>query len=196
MTVSRRAAKQALRERILTNRTQLQPAALVEAANRICDVMLETPEVAAATRIAAYISVGREPGTGPLIEALSAAGVEILLPIRLVGGDVDWAVYEGPRSLVPAARGLLQPRGTALGPTAISTVGVIVAPGLAADRYGGRLGRGGGSYDRVLARADIHAFSCILLHDGEVLDMPVPQEPHDVPVDAAATPTGLHRFHG
>jgi 5-formyltetrahydrofolate cyclo-ligase len=29
-----------------------------------------------------------------------------------------------------------------------------------------------------------------------VLDMPVPQEPHDVPVDAAATPTGLHRFHG
>jgi 5-formyltetrahydrofolate cyclo-ligase len=34
----------------------------------------------------------------------------------------------------------------------------------------------------------------VLLHDGEVLDMPVPREPHDVPVAAAATPSALHRF--
>jgi 5-formyltetrahydrofolate cyclo-ligase len=34
----------------------------------------------------------------------------------------------------------------------------------------------------------------VLLHDGEVLDMPVPKEPHDVPVAAAATPSALHRF--
>jgi 5-formyltetrahydrofolate cyclo-ligase len=34
----------------------------------------------------------------------------------------------------------------------------------------------------------------VLLYDGEVLDMPVPREPHDVPVVAAATPSALHRF--
>jgi 5-formyltetrahydrofolate cyclo-ligase len=51
-----------------------------------------------------------------------------------------------------------------------------------------RLGRGGGSYDRVLARASA-PFSVALLHDGEVLDT-VPAEAHDRRVRAALTPTG------
>jgi 5-formyltetrahydrofolate cyclo-ligase len=68
----------------------------------------------------------------------------------------------------------------------------VVVPGLAADRRGMRLGRGGGSYDRVLARTG-SAFTVVLLHDGEVVDI-VPADPHDRPVAAAATPGGLIRF--
>jgi 5-formyltetrahydrofolate cyclo-ligase len=70
----------------------------------------------------------------------------------------------------------------------------VLVPGLAVDRRGVRLGRGGGSYDRVLARLVGRAFTCVLLHDGEVLDLPVPRDRHDVPVDAAATPSGLVRL--
>jgi 5-formyltetrahydrofolate cyclo-ligase len=62
----------------------------------------------------------------------------------------------------------------------------MVCPGLAADRSGGRLGRGGGSYDRALART--RARRVLLLHDGEVLDS-VPAQPHDQPVDVIVTPT-------
>lgn len=156
--------------------------------------MLATPEVAAARCVAAYVSVGREPGTGPLIDALRETGVEVLLPILLPDGELDWARYDGPDELIRAARGLLEPTGTPLGPAAVASAEVIVVPGLAADRHGGRLGRGGGSYDRVLARRLRRAFTCMLLHDGELLDMPVPREAHDVPVDAAATPSGLRRF--
>ncbi len=192
-----REAKQALRERILTRRRELDATALASAAARLRDLVRGLPEVAGAPTVAAYVSVGREPGTGPLIEALSDDGIDVLLPVLLPGGDLDWARYAGPQHLVPAARGLLEPDGERLGPDAVTAAPVLLVPGLAVDRRGYRLGRGGGSYDRVLARllaSSPPAFAGVLLHDGEVLDMPVPHEPHDVPVDAAVTPGGVHRL--
>lgn len=197
MTTTVREAKRALRDRILARRSELDATALAKAAGGLRDVVLGLPELAAATTVAAYVSVGREPGTGPLIEALSDDGVSVLLPVLQPDGDLDWASYAGPRGLVPAARGLLEPDGDRLGPAAVTAASVVLVPGLAVDRTGHRLGRGGGSYDRVLARmlaVSPPAFTCVLLHDGEVLDIPVPREPHDVPVDAAATPSGLHRL--
>ncbi|MGH8825539.1 MAG: 5-formyltetrahydrofolate cyclo-ligase [Jiangellaceae bacterium] len=187
-------AKRALRRRVLDTRAELDARALSRAARGLRDVVLAAPEVAAARAVAAYVAVGREPGTGPLIEALSEAEVEVLLPLLEPEGTLDWARYEGPRALVPAARGLLEPAGEPLGPAALTTVDAVIVPGLAVDRAGVRLGRGGGTYDRVLAALAGRAFTCVLLHDGEVLDMPVPREPHDVPVAAAATPSALHRF--
>ncbi|WP_233506907.1 5-formyltetrahydrofolate cyclo-ligase [Jiangella anatolica] len=195
MTTTVREAKRALRGRILARRAELDATALASAAGRLRDVVRGLPEVAAASTVAAYVAVGREPGTGPLVEALSDDGVDVLLPVLLPGGDLDWARYTGPQHLVPAARGLLEPDGDRLGPAAVTAATVLLVPGLAVDRHGHRLGRGGGSYDRVLARmlaVSPPAFACVLLHDGEVLDMPVPREPHDVPVDAAATPSGAH----
>lgn len=187
-------AKSALRHRVRETRAELDALALARAARDLRDVVLAAPEVAAARSVAAYVSVGREPGTGPLIEALSEVGVEVLLPLLQPDGALDWARYDGPRALVPAARGLLEPVGEPLGPGALSSIDAVLVPGLAVDRSGVRLGRGGGSYDRVLAGVAGRAFTCVLLHDGEVLDMPVPKEPHDVPVAAAATPSALHRF--
>jgi 5-formyltetrahydrofolate cyclo-ligase len=187
-------AKRALRHRVLDTRAGLDARALSRAARDLRDVLLPAPEIVAARAVAAYVAVGREPGTGPLIEALSEAGVEVLLPLLQPDGTLDWARYEGPSALVPAPRGLLEPAGEPLGPGALSSVDALIVPGLAVDRSGVRLGRGNGSYDRALATVAGRAFSCVLLHDGEVLDMPVPKEPHDVPVAAAATPSALHRF--
>ncbi len=187
-------AKRALRERVLANRGDLGAADLASTAAAIRDTVLAMPEINAAQRVAAYVAVGREPGTGPLIEALSENGAEVLLPILQSDRDLDWAVYEGPQSLVPAARGLLEPDGPPLGTSAVGAADVIIVPGLAVDRSGWRLGRGGGSYDRVLARVLGSAFTCVALHDGEVIDMPVPREPHDVPVGAAVTASRVHHF--
>lgn len=189
-----RAAKQALRSRIIANRAELSARELGEHARFLRDVVLATDELSTARRVAAYVSVGREPGTGPLLEELSERGVEVLLPLLRPDHDLDWAAYEGPDALGPATRGLLEPTGDPLGVGAVTEADVVLVPALAVDRHGARLGRGGGSFDRILARVAGRSFTCALLHHGELLDMPVPREPHDVPVQAAATPSGLHRL--
>jgi 5-formyltetrahydrofolate cyclo-ligase len=69
-------------------------------------------------------------------------------------------------------------------------------PALAVDGAGTRLGQGGGSYDRALARLGAGARRLVLavVHDDEVLAGPLPREPHDVGVDGALTPSGLVLF--
>jgi 5-formyltetrahydrofolate cyclo-ligase len=141
--------------------------------------------------IAAYAPVGREPGGPDLPETLAAALAphsRLLLPVLLDDGDLDWASYDGPLSLRAGPRGLRQPSGPRLGVAAIGEADLIIVPALAVDRRGMRLGRGGGSYDRALARAT-SAFTVALLHDGELLEA-VPVEEHDQPVRATITPRG------
>ena len=58
--------------------------------------------------VAAYLSVGTEPIPG-VVFALWKRGTYVLLPVLLPDGDLDWASYEGPDSLTPGPRGLLEP---------------------------------------------------------------------------------------
>ncbi|WP_435652510.1 5-formyltetrahydrofolate cyclo-ligase [Kitasatospora purpeofusca] len=155
-----------------------------------------TGAAGAAATVAAYVSVGAEPGTRPLLDALRARGLRVLLPVLLADNDLDWAEYAGPAALAPAGRGLMEPVGGRLGPEAVTGAGLVLLPGLAVDRRGLRLGRGGGSYDRVLARlerAGARPVLAVLLYEHELLER-VPAEPHDRPVDLALTPSGAHRL--
>ncbi|EGX55893.1 ligase [Streptomyces zinciresistens K42] len=161
---------------------------------------LELPELARARTVAAYVSVGSEPGTLALLDALRARGVRVLLPALLPDNDLDWGAYAGEGSLTRVRHGgrmaLLEPAGERLGPDAVTRADVVLLPGLAADARGTRLGRGGGSYDRVLdrlARARAHPALVVLLYDSEVVER-LPREPHDRPVHAVVTPSGAHRL--
>jgi 5-formyltetrahydrofolate cyclo-ligase len=163
------------------------------AARDLAEVLLAAPEVRRAATLAAYVSIGSEPGTGALLTALSDAGKRVLLPLLLPDGDLDWAVHTGDAGLVTARLGLLEPVGPALGVDAVATADVVLVPALAVSSTGMRIGRGGGSYDRALGRVPVGTFTCALLYDGEV-GVDVPVEPHDRPVTAAATPTRVVRF--
>lgn len=186
--------KVALRSRLLAERRALTAEQRAAAAHALA--AHATDLVPPGSTVAAYVSVGAEPGTRPLLAALAAAGVRVLLPVLLPDNDLDWAPYESEARLAPATRGLLEPLAPRLGPDAVRTADVVLLPGLAVDTRGIRLGRGGGSYDRVLARlarADAHPLLATLLYPHELLPA-VPAEPHDHPVHAVITPTGITRF--
>lgn len=186
-------AKIALRDQLLTARRR-RPLAEVGAASRaIAAHLLAAPEVVRAATVAAYVSVGSEPGTSALLDGLVAAGKRVVLPRLLPDNDLDWSVYRGPASLAPARRGLLEPVGPALGVDAVATADVVLVPGLAVSPAGMRMGRGGGSYDRALPRVPVGTFTCVLLYDDEV-GLAVPYEDHDRPVTAACSPRGVRRF--
>lgn len=186
-------AKAALRRQVLASRRARPPAVLVADAEAIAAHVLAWEPVRRARTVAAYVSVGSEPGTGLLLDALRRAGHRVLLPVVLPDLDLDWAAYTGPDSLVPARLGLLEPGGPPLGLDAVLDADVLLLPGLAVSPHGARLGRGGGCYDRVLRRVAGHGTgraTAVLLHDDEVgLDVPV--EPHDRPVTHAVTPGGV-----
>ncbi|MGW2054479.1 5-formyltetrahydrofolate cyclo-ligase [Streptomyces sp. NPDC001840] len=188
--------KAALRSELLTARRLLSDEDARRAAAVLARRALELPELARARTVAAYVSVGREPGTRALLDALRTRGVRVLLPVLMADNDLDWAPYEGTERLVRAGRGLLEPDGARLGPDAVLEADVVLLPGLAVDGRGMRLGRGGGSYDRVLGRLEragaVPALA-VLLYDGEVVAR-VPTEPHDRPVQAVVTPGGVLRF--
>ncbi|WKV73563.1 5-formyltetrahydrofolate cyclo-ligase [Streptomyces sp. PCS3-D2] len=194
------SAKSELRRELLAARRALTPEARRTAAAALAVTALRLPELATARTVAAYVSVGGEPGTRALLDALRAAGKRVLLPLLLPDNDLDWAAYEGPGGLAEAAHPgkmrLLEPSGPALGPDAVTEADAVLLPGLAVDGRGMRLGRGGGSYDRVLGRlerAGAHPALVVLLYDDEVVAR-VPEEPHDHPVQAVATPSGVRRF--
>jgi 5-formyltetrahydrofolate cyclo-ligase len=88
----------------------------------------------------------------------------------------------------------MEPVDVRRGVDAIRTAALVIVPALAVDRSTGvRLGQGGGSYDRALARVGPNVPTVALLHDGELLDG-VPAEPHDRPVRHAALPGGIVRL--
>ncbi len=187
------AAKTALRDQLLAARRRRSLLEVGEAARAIAGHLLATPEVRRAATVAAYVSMGTEPGTGALLDALDDAGKRVILPLLQPDNDLDWALHTGPGDLVSAGRGLLEPVGRRLGVDAVAGADVVLVPGLAVAVDGTRMGRGGGSYDRALARVPVGTFTCILLYDDELV-AGVPHERHDLAVRAAATPSGIHRF--
>jgi 5-formyltetrahydrofolate cyclo-ligase len=180
-------AKIALRDRIRTQRHRRGLLEVGDAARGLAEVVTGRPEVRRAATVAAYVSIGAEPGTGALLDALTAAGKRVILPVLQPDHDLGWGTWRGPTALAPARLGLLEPVDQ-LGPEAVATADVVLVPGLAVSTTGDRLGQGGGSYDRALGRVSVGTPVVILLYDDEVgLDVPV--APHDRPVTAAATPT-------
>ncbi len=192
--------KRMLRRELITVRNTLTSDDVREAAASLARRALELPELARARTVAAYVSVGSEPGTLTLLDALRARGVRVLLPALLPDNDLDWGAYAGEGSLARVQHGggmaLFEPTGARLGPGAVTQADVVLLPGLAVDAHGMRLGRGGGSYDRVLSRlehAGAHPALVVLLYDAEIVDR-VPAEAHDRPVHAVVTPSAVRRF--
>ncbi|SEB64634.1 5-formyltetrahydrofolate cyclo-ligase [Nocardioides exalbidus] len=182
--------KDALRDQLRAARKRRPLEAAAGFAASVAEVATEWSEVRRAATVAAYVSVGSEPGTGLLLDALVAAGKRVLLPVLMPDNDLDWGVYTGPDSIMKAARGLYEPSGARLGLDAIRTADMVLVPGLAVSSTGERMGQGGGSYDRALTRITPGTPVAVVLYDDEV-GVVVPTEPHDLPVDFALTAGGV-----
>ncbi len=180
--------KASLRSRVLESRGKLSAEERTAAGRGIRDAVLSLPELQMAGTVAVYYSIGREPETRGLVYGLWKRGTYVVLPVLREDGDLDWASYEGPDSMVAGPRGLLEPGEARRGVEAVARADAVLVPALAVDRAGNRLGRGGGSFDRALARVGPMIPLIALLYDGELVDR-LPAEPHDVPVRAVVRPS-------
>jgi 5-formyltetrahydrofolate cyclo-ligase len=182
------AAKEEFRRRIHTSRARLSARERAAAASALRDAVLSLPQADMAGTVAAYYSLASEPDTHGLVYALWKRGSYVLLPVLRPGNDLDWASYEGPHSLRPGPRGVTEPEEPPRGVTSVARADLVIVPALAVDRRGYRLGRGGGSYDRALARVGPNVVTIALLYDGELVGQ-LPAGPHDQRVRLAALPS-------
>ena len=161
-----------------------------QAAEAIALHALATPVVSRAKRVACYLSMPSEPGTGPLISRLLVHGIEVIIPLSLPHGTLDWVTYDPTEALVSTPLGIPEHGGDRLGADALESCDIVIVPALAVDHAGHRLGRGAGYYDRALI--GVRAPLCALVFTHELLPE-VPHEPHDIPVHMVVTPSGLFR---
>jgi 5-formyltetrahydrofolate cyclo-ligase len=182
--VSVEGGKREWRARLLAARAALRADRVDAAAEALADHV--AARLGGLRRIAAYVPVGREPGSLRLLDMLRDGGTEILLPVVVPDG-LDWAPYAGADDLVAGALGTRAPATPRLGPGALTTVEAVLVPALAVDHRGIRLGRGGGYYDRALASVPDGVPLIALLHDGELVER-LPADPWDRTVTSAVEP--------
>lgn len=142
--------------------------------------------------VALYAGIDGEPPTLPLLTALIARGARVLLPVLRSDMDLEWAPVTSLLELIRSPYGLLEPGTPSLGTEGIREAELVLAPGLAVDRRGVRLGQGGGCYDRALTRVSAPVY--VVVFDDEIVEW-LPTEPHDRSVNGTLTPAaGLARI--
>ncbi|MDR7082279.1 5-formyltetrahydrofolate cyclo-ligase [Arthrobacter ginsengisoli] len=160
---------------------------------------------------AAYLGVGSEPPTLPLLAALHGAGHRILLPVCEPALALSW-VYWTPASEFVRSRyaPIQEPVGERHDTIVMKHAAGIFLPATAVDFSGNRVGQGGGYYDKFLAaltdvipagtqESDGGSLPSLptaaVVYDAEVLPSgSIPAESFDRKVAAALTPGGLLRL--
>jgi 5-formyltetrahydrofolate cyclo-ligase len=153
-------------------------------------VILRAPEIESASTIASYISYEFEPSTVEIHEVFLRSGKTLILP-RINGDQLDWVKWDGDPANLVSKKKISEPIGEAL--SDLSQIQAVIVPALRIDQSGFRLGQGGGYYDRALVH--LQAWKIGLVYAGELSSEVLPHEPHDVPLDAAATPSIVVRFN-
>jgi 5-formyltetrahydrofolate cyclo-ligase len=139
-----------------------------------------------AWRVCIYLSTKHEIPTRYIARAVWAAGRKVCVPAWNTS-EKAYALYAlDPRTqLITGHHGVREPAARiAVAPWDVS---VFILPGLAFDARGGRLGYGAGHYDAILGKAIRTAPKIAVCYDWQVLDAPLPQEPHDIAVDWIVT---------
>jgi 5-formyltetrahydrofolate cyclo-ligase len=143
-----------------------------------------------ARRIVLYAELPGEIPAAPLAARAEADGLARLWPRQRADGALDAVSCARAEELVPGPYGVREPRPDREA-VPLGRGDLLLVPGLAFDRRGGRLGRGGGAWDRTLAGAP-GAIAVGIGYEFQLV-AEVPREAHDRSLAALLTECGLER---
>jgi 5-formyltetrahydrofolate cyclo-ligase len=156
--------------------------------------LLSLKEHAEAQSVLYYASFRSEVSTEELIEASIASGKEVLLPkVDEENCALTKHVIDGLQDVLPGYMGIPEPVTDLC--VKVESIHLIVVPGVAFHVAGWRIGYGGGYYDRLLPRVRGVRPIVALAYEAQIRE-DIPQEEHDVRVDAIVTEERVIRCHG
>ncbi len=186
--VSAAAVKQALRVQALAARRAAHANLGPTAGDRIATAFLDSVAWAPGQVVAGYWPMGDEADVRPLLERLAGLGCMAALPVVVEKGAA--LAFRGWRPGAPLEAGS---HGTRHPPATAPAVApdLVLLPLLGFDRWGGRLGYGGGYYDRTLAqlRGTRHMLAVGIAYAAQEVDA-LPQDGHDQRLDWIVTEEG------
>jgi 5-formyltetrahydrofolate cyclo-ligase len=170
---------------MLARRKAIDPAWAASASVAVQDRVMELTAFVGASTVGCYMAVGAEVRTDAIVEECRRAGKTVAVPVwRRETGSYGMARLEHGAAMARGPLGIHEPAS----PELVETVELILVPGVAFDPAGGRLGRGGGYYDRILAALGDVPVRIGMAFDFQVVSR-VPVDRHDERVDAVVTET-------
>lgn len=186
-----REAKAALRKEILGRRDAMTTADRTILSRAIVGNILDLPALRRAETVLAYASLGSELDTDRFLLQVLDEGRTLLLPKvdRSKRRLVLFEIKDPESDLQPGVWGIREPREDLGMPTEPGAVDFAFVPGVAFDRRGGRLGYGGGFYDRLISE-DLGSDAALIsgAFEFQVVEE-VPKDRHDALVDLVITET-------
>lgn len=179
-----RGPKRTLRRRIIALRDGLEPVTRRDYSILIADKVAGLRAFRDAHTVHVFASFGSEVDTTPIMDRILESRKRCVLPV-VIGGtrEMEHACIRGRADLTPGFRGIPEP-SPACPRVDAREVDLVIVPGVAFDGRGGRLGYGGGFYDRFLLASGAHRVAVAF---GIQVVGSVPREPHDLPVHVIVT---------
>lgn len=189
--------KRRVRESVRARVRDLDDAWRSAADRAICRALLESDVVARARTVLGYSPIRGETDVGPVLAGLLERGVRVCVPrVHAGGAGMDAVAIDAwpiPPERTESVLGSVVQPGTGYAVVDPGEIDLALVPGVAFDRFGGRLGRGGGYYDRFLVRVGSGCRCWGIAWSVRVLDDRVPTETHDRTMDAIVTEDGIVR---
>lgn len=183
--------KETIRQELRQHLVAMEDGQRQRLSSLACEVLLGLEEYRQAETVMAYIPLPDELDIEPALESAWGQGKVVVMPrivwerheLRpIVTGNLD-------DDLRPSRHELKEPAGAK--EIGIEQIDLLIVPALGFDRRGHRMGRGGGFYDRFLARAQLRAKTVgITFHQQLVDELPVLS--HDQAVEMIVTDEGVH----
>jgi len=178
-------AKSAFRKSIREVLRRLTPLDIAEKSALLCDAIERLPEWKSARVVCLFAPLPDEPDVG----LLKLEGRKVCYP-RVRGSDLDLYFVDDPQAMERSRWNIREPVVGVNMPANHREINLILVPGVAFSRKGGRLGHGAGFYDRLLARTGWRARKMGICFDCQLVGE-LPVEAHDQEVDCIVTESGL-----
>ena len=195
-----KSQREQLRARLKARRADLDPATRAAASAKICQVLIESDLYQSACLLGAYLPFGAEVSPLPAIEAALGENKEVFVPIVRDHHPPRMA-FAPLRELTGLKKnrfGIDEPRAQSDEFIEANVLDLVLAPLVAFDASGNRLGMGGGFYDRCfsfkqVAKRGAKPVLCGLAFDCQRVAK-LPTENWDTPLDCVATESGIMAF--
>lgn len=186
--MTRQEEKQRLRHTVRILEEHLSPRYLESSGRAIAAHLLAMPAYRTAGTVFCFVGIGREVDTRPILEDALRTGKVLCVPLCTGPGQMELRRVTSLDQLLPGTFGIPEPPADSA-PAKEDEVDFAVLPCVTCDHAGRRLGRGGGYYDRFLAR---YRSGTVLLCREKLIREEIPVEPHDCLVPWVLTERGLY----